>query len=1319
LRGVASASLCALLALLTLWAAPGQAADRHDFLFQFNEVPAVGPHGEPVAQPGPLRQASAMTVDGGEVYVDEGQAEQFRLNKFDAATGAFTAQFPAVPAPLVYLRQGVAVGHAGGQAQVYVGGDELTEGTNGIVAVFNAAGTRQAVWTGAGRPSKERFRCFECQASGSVALDNSGLGWAAGDVYVADPENAVVDVFEPETGGGEKFVAELKGISPSEPFSKPYKLAVSTVNGDVLVADQGHGVDIFKPAAIAGQYEFAGKLVLPGGVTIRTVTSIAADDGEGNIYVVGSEIQEGGESVAAQVFEFNAAGEYKGRIGHPFFEERNLRPTSVAADPITHRVYVGTNRIEIESAEVFVFGPNIVVPDVRTASSSNIATTSATLNGTVNLDKAGSASCQFEWGTSTAFGEVAPCPAKVEGEGNIPVSVQLSGLQPDTTYYYRLQATNANGTNPGEPSDDQQFTTLGPGLRDASASEVASTSATLNAAINPNKTSTRYYFQYGKSSQYESAIPLAPGDSLGSGTGDVQVSNHLQGLAPATIYHYRLIVVSELEVEGTLQPVTFPGADHTFTTQPPGGESSLPDNRQWELVSPAGKHGGLISGPQYPDVVKRVSMSGNAMTYLSNEPPEAGSAQGNINSVQILSTRGSAGWSSQNLALPHKNATNVTGAEAAVEYRFFSDDLSLSLVRPFEMKFLSLSPQVFPPDTEPTFYVRHNSTCESVPTSCFEPLVTGAPGYADTPAGMSAFGEKAQFVGATPDLAHVLLQGSGGGESELYEWSANGPADKKLRLVSILPGSEVGVPAGEFNLGASSKHAISQDGSRITWKAPGGGLYLRDVNKEETVRLDAIRGGSGEGRVEPAFAAASSDGSKVFFTDSQELTKDSGAENRERRDLYKCEIVEIEGKLACFLSDLTPASSGRSAGVQGYTLGVSEDGSYVYFVANGVLGDGAEHGAKVGNCHTKETQGQGECNLYLWHDGKTQLVAVVSGEDYPNWGVFGTAETQISQQPTSLSHNGRYLAFMSSRSLTGYDNHDVNSGKPDEEVFLFDARNARIVCASCNPTGARPVGYESGTESEINPELIHGVKRLTQEENWPSTTWIAAQVPRHTGGGITQPRYLSDAGRLFFEGSDALAPQDINGNIDVYEYEPPGVGNCSASSTTYSEHSYGCIGLISSGTAHEETVFMEASEDGGDVFFLTAEKLTPQDRDTAYDIYDAHSCTNQSPCISATAPSPNCTTADACRAAPAPQPAIFGAPSSATFSGAGNTSTSTPAGVKSKSLTRAQKIARDLAACRRRYRSRAGKRAACERRVKKKYRATKSAKANATKRGQG
>ena len=245
---------------------------------------------------------------------------------------------------------------------------------------------------------------------------------------------------------------------------------------------------------------------------------------------------------------------------------------------------------------------------------------------------------------------------------------------------------------------------------------------------------------------------------------------------------------------------------------------------------------------------------------------------------------------------------------------------------------------------------------------------------------------------------------------------------------------------------------------------------------------------------------------------------------------------------------------------------------------------------------------------------------------------------------------------MSDKSLTGYDNIDVNSPlsepHPDEEVYLYDGVANHLICASCDPTGARPVGvFDSGR--------VGGSLLVDGGEIWQGGRWLAGSVPGYTSVGLEaslyQSRYLSNSGRLFFNSSDALVSQDTNDKEDVYEYEPKEVGDCSSSSTIFTEKLDGCIGLISSGTGGEESAFLDASESGGDVFFLTASMLISQDLDANLDVYDAHECTATVPCFARppVAPSP-CSTDDSCKPAPSMQPAIFGQFGSATFNGPGN-----------------------------------------------------------------
>ncbi len=125
------------------------------------------------------------------------------------------------------------------------------------------------------------------------------------------------------------------------------------------------------------------------------------------------------------------------------------------------------------------------------------------------------------------------------------------------------------------------------------------------------------------------------------------------------------------------------------------------------------------------------------------------------------------------------------------------------------------------------------------------------------------------------------------------------------------------------------------------------------------------------------------------------------------------------------------------------------------------------------------------------------------------------------------------------------------------------------------------------------------------------------------------------------------------------------------------------------------------------MFFLTAAKLAGSDYDAAYDVYDAHACTSEAPCFPEPAATPPpCAGTDSCREAPQQQPGVFGAPSSATFSGGGNLAPPSRPAAKVKALTRAQQLAKTLKACHRQRKRK--KRVACERQARKRYAAKKS-----------
>ena len=161
------------------------------------------------------------------------------------------------------------------------------------------------------------------------------------------------------------------------------------------------------------------------------------------------------------------------------------------------------------------------------------------------------------------------------------------------------------------------------------------------------------------------------------------------------------------------------------------------------------------------------------------------------------------------------------------------------------------------------------------------------------------------------------------------------------------------------------------------------------------MELDVPQPGvTAHGSPSPEFQDANARGTKVFFTDSQHLSSTSGSTGS---DLYESTLTEEPGTgaLKASLMDMTPDGfAGEVADVQGAIIGASEDGSYVYFVADGILETsrgsskpvaGAVHGDCEGD---RGVVGSAVplCNVYVEYEGQVGLVAVLSGEDGPDWG---------------------------------------------------------------------------------------------------------------------------------------------------------------------------------------------------------------------------------------------------------------------------------------------------------------------------------------------
>jgi hypothetical protein len=945
-----------------------------------------------------------------------------------------------------------------------------------------------------------------------------------------------------------------------------------------------------------------------------------------------------------------------------------------------------------------------------------LAATSATLHGVLNPGKAGG---PFELGhyefvyeqsatECEGASKVVTAAGLSLGGGKEEVSQAIEGLQAGTQYTVCLVVYNEADTETASSAPLTFTTPVAAPKLEESVIDVASTSATLDAEINPGGTATTYTFEYAPVGGTFAPLSEAEGSgSIAAGGAGVPLSVHIDGLQPSTSYEFRVVVANSVE--------TVTGEPVSFTTQR-SGQFTLPDERQYEMVTPPQKEGSLFKQSFNPEsgsgygledearpVPVQASAAGSAIVDEADQPVE-GEPQGDANGVMVLSSRGPAGWSSQEIPAPHDESTGPA-VGAGQEYRLFSEDLSRGVLQQFG-NFAPLAPEAV--ESTPylhTDYLNGNveERCDSPDLSqgsCFLPLVTRA----DTQAGV-VFGDKVdgecsffecgpEFVAGTPDLSHVVLASREQLTSTpirteynpvgylekppLYEWYGG-----QLQLLNILPGAQEG--DGELQLALGNKrHVISDNGERVILEnvqsngtGGGGDLYLRDVAKGETIALNVPEPGcgtcgTGGGGV---YMTANDEGSRIFFSDTSKLTSSSAEGSA---DLYECEIVEVEGRSRCDLSDLTPETGGEVANVK-VVLGVSEDGSYVYFIAGGALAPGAVGQA----CHVREVQEE-PCNLYVRHDGATTFIAKLASGDGDFFGIHSEfAPISYGVLRARVSPDGRWLAFMSHRDLTGYDSHDTSTGQPDEEVYLYDANTGTLSCASCDPTGARPTGVSSDLGEARNYRIASILPGWVRYENAE-----ASGIEQ-----IYQPRYLSNSGRLFFDSKDALVPRDVNGAIDVYEYEPEGVpvGEHACSSATQSgsetfkpvqgfevegdkgEEAAGCVALLSSGTSPEESTFLDASQTGGDVFVLTTSKLATQDFDNAPDIYDAHECTASSPCVPVQAQQPPpCETEGSCRGAPAAQPSLYGAPSSATFDGAGNL-TPTPSATPKKVAKKAAK----------------------------------------------
>ena len=381
-----------------------------------------------------------------------------------------------------------------------------------------------------------------------VKVDNSS-GPHAGDLYVF---NGGLYLVKPNAAG--ELLAPAEGLlPPPEGFSSSGEgggLAVDGATGEVYVSNPEHGVvDKYNPH---GEYE--GKVSGPPGFQPK---GLAVEESTGDLYAV-----DGANNVVDQ---FNAAGEYIGGTAEtpagPLSEPEDVAVSSSGHVYVSTHVKIGSGEVYLGSVEVF--GPSVFAPFVATGAANGIARTTAKLEGVVNPEGKAVTSCEFEYGTSTAYGQTAACaPAPGSGSSPVNVSAEVSGLTPGTTYHYRVVAKDSTGTNQGASRTFGTFAVV-PGLQTEAASAIEEPAAgeilaTLNGSLEPDGADTHFYFEYGETEAYGSVSPALPGTDAGEAFAVEHAQTKLTGLKPETTYHYRIVATNSFGTEA--------GHDMTFAT---------------------------------------------------------------------------------------------------------------------------------------------------------------------------------------------------------------------------------------------------------------------------------------------------------------------------------------------------------------------------------------------------------------------------------------------------------------------------------------------------------------------------------------------------------------------------------------------------------------------------------------------------------------------------------------------------------------------------------------------------------------------------------
>jgi hypothetical protein len=748
--------------------------------------------------------------------------------------------------------------------------------------------------------------------------------------------------------------------------------------------------------------------------------------------------------------------------------------------------------------------------------------------------------------------------------------------------------------------------------------------------------------------------------------------------------------------------------------------TGLPECRAYEMVSPREKGGAdvLQGGFTFP-----AAADGDAVGFASQNAfgdAENGVASFGNEADFYVARRGTEGWSTSSANPPRAVVAkpSAAGGDASPEDFSTLSDCGLTVID----NATSGSSAV----------CAIRETDNPWLSSPIYPNLTGS--VYDNDSGNN----DTEYSGSSTGLADLVFTSVAGPGSAflpadtsshsagLYEVTRNGDTAFELSLVNVNDsGEEIG-PATTTQLGGialeagaaggscrdagkggpgSDYQAISSSGSTIYFTAcPSGGvdtIYAR-VHRTSTVAISnpsPSQCTACTAAASPAsFEGASADGSKAFFITEQPLVEGDEGGTGTGADLYDYDFDMPAGENLVQLSaggagDLTPGSGAEVQGV----VRTSSDGSHVYFVAKGVLttvpndaSDVAQAGADnlyAVDTDTDETKFVAELcsNANLSGSlGDPQCPPSLNGSlNHEGGAVNDTGLWSPFERDAQTTPDGRYLVFTTYGQLTA-SGPEVDTNEA-QQVYRYDFDTGKLVRIS--------IGEPSfpGSNNGNTPGMNASVAALTKE-GFRGGEGAFADIN-------DESRAISEDGAtIVFSTAEQLQADDVNtGTENIYVWH-----ECTSSACEDGMH--GEVHMISPGDdpTSKDTANGAASmsASGSDIFIFTRTPLVGQDPDQLMDVYDARIDGG----FPAPTPEPPCS-GEECEGTPSAAPTL-GSPGSVAFTGGGNltpgsTAFPTPEEPKSKPLTRAQKLAKALKACKKAKPK--TKRVSCQKAAHKRY----------------